>query len=81
MLTRLLGIVLTENTKSSCKGKLTTKSKIITILAKICGTMITGTNGGSRYFLTMTTAEERYLKVKLHREKGNLQVHFSEYIN
>lgn len=73
--------VMAKNKQSRCTGKLVTKSRTLTIHADICGPMQTTSSGGGKYFLAMTTVEEKYARVHILKTLKNIEERINSYMN
>lgn len=72
--------VVAKHTESSDESELTEMSKIAKIHADICGTMRTTSYDCSWYFLAMTAVQQRYVRIKLLKNREKLEGYFHEYI-
>lgn len=70
-----------EPTRNRFDGNLMTKRKPVTIYAVICGPMRTSSCGGNRYFLVMTTGEQKYVRMHFRKSRSVLKSYFGNSIN
>lgn len=68
-------------TRSRCNGTLLIKNETITIQADICGTMKTTFCGGNKYFLAMTTGDQKYVGVRFLKTRSKIKGYFGHFIN
>lgn len=72
--------VLTRQFKQKTTGETIQRSTNETLDADICGLLNTLMHGGNKYFLTITLARQRYLKVHLLKQRGSTDEYFHNYI-
>lgn len=66
--------------RTLCVKKVITTGKTVTIHADIRGSMQTTSCGGGRYFLAMTTGEERYIRVHILKIGDSTEWYFDSYV-